>query len=113
MAKGTLLYAQSGGVTAVINASAAAVISQARASKIKVLAARNGILGALREDLIDTSKESAAAIRALAVSYTHLDVYKRQSLACTPSGEPAATSARNRSPVEMCGTCRYSFKRVA
>ena len=66
MAKGTLLYAQSGGVTAVINASAAAVISQARASKIKVLAARNGILGALREDLIDTSKESAAAIRALA-----------------------------------------------
>ena len=66
MAHGTLLYAQSGGVTAVINASAAAVIAQARASKVKVLAARNGILGALREDLIDTSKESAAAIRALA-----------------------------------------------
>ena len=66
MAHGTLLYAQSGGVTAVINASAAAVISQARASKIKVLAARNGILGALREELIDTSRESAAAIRALA-----------------------------------------------
>src|SRR5688572_16443218 len=37
-----------------------------RAKKIKVLAARNGIRGALREDLIDTSKESAAAIRALA-----------------------------------------------
>src|SRR5688572_23100328 len=37
-----------------------------RAKKIKVLAARNGILGALREELIDTSKESAAAIRALA-----------------------------------------------
>jgi len=66
MANGTLLYAQSGGVTAVINASAAAVIGQARARKVKVLAARNGILGALREDLIDTSKESAAAIRALA-----------------------------------------------
>ena len=66
MSQGTLLYAQSGGVTAVINASAAAVITQARASKVKVLAARNGILGALREDLIDTSKESAAAIRALA-----------------------------------------------
>ena len=66
MVAGTLLYAQSGGVTAVINASAAAVIAEARGRKVKVLAARNGILGALREDLIDTSKESAAAIRALA-----------------------------------------------
>ena len=66
MASGTLLYAQSGGVTAVINATAAAVIETARARKVKVLAARNGILGALREELIDTSKESAAAIRALA-----------------------------------------------
>jgi 6-phosphofructokinase 1 len=66
MTTGTLLYAQSGGVTAVINATAAGVIGEARARKIKVLAARNGILGALREDLIDTSKESAAAIRALA-----------------------------------------------
>ncbi|MGV8961486.1 MAG: 6-phosphofructokinase [Stenotrophomonas sp.] len=66
MSQGTLLYAQSGGVTAVINATAAAVIGEARARKIKVLAARNGILGALREDLIDTSKESAAAIAALA-----------------------------------------------
>ena len=66
MASGTLLYAQSGGVTAVINASASAVITEARARKVKVLAARNGILGALREDLIDTSKESAATIRALA-----------------------------------------------
>jgi len=66
MAQGTLLYAQSGGVTAVINATAAAVIAEARARKVKVLAARNGILGALREDLIDTSKESAATIRALA-----------------------------------------------
>jgi len=66
MASGTLLYAQSGGVTAVINATASAVITAARAKKIKVLAARNGILGALREELIDTSKESAAAIAALA-----------------------------------------------
>ena len=63
---GTLLYAQSGGVTAVINATAAAVIAEARARKIKVLAGRNGILGVLREELIDTSKESAAALRALA-----------------------------------------------
>ena len=66
MGKGTLLYAQSGGVTAVINATAGAVIQAARARKVKVLAARNGILGALREDLVDTSRESAAAIRALA-----------------------------------------------
>jgi 6-phosphofructokinase 1 len=66
MANGTLLYAQSGGVTAVINATAAGVINEARARKVKVLAARNGILGALREELIDTSKEPAAAIRALA-----------------------------------------------
>lgn len=66
MPSGTLLYAQSGGVTAVINATASAVISEARARKVRVLAARNGILGALREELIDTSRESAATVRALA-----------------------------------------------
>ncbi|HEX7030446.1 MAG TPA: diphosphate--fructose-6-phosphate 1-phosphotransferase, partial [Gammaproteobacteria bacterium] len=62
-------YAQSGGVTAVINASAAGVIETARKHKSKigkVYAGRNGIIGALTEDLIDTSKESAAAIAALA-----------------------------------------------
>jgi 6-phosphofructokinase 1 len=59
------LYAQSGGVTAVINASAAAVIEACRKHKVTAYAARNGILGALREDLIDTAKESPAAIRAL------------------------------------------------
>ena len=61
-------YAQSGGVTAVINASACGVIETARKHKNKigkVYAGRNGIIGALTEDLIDTSKESAAAIRAL------------------------------------------------
>lgn len=61
-------YAQSGGVTATINASAAAVIEAARrypARIGKVLAGRNGILGALEEDLIDTSREAPAAIRAL------------------------------------------------
>jgi len=61
-------YAQSGGVTAVINASAAGVIETARKHKTrigKVYAGRNGIIGALQEDLIDTSRESAAAIRAL------------------------------------------------
>ena len=65
-AAGTLLYAQSGGVTAVINATAAAVIQAARTHGVKVLAGRNGILGVLREELIDTSKESAAALRGLA-----------------------------------------------
>jgi 6-phosphofructokinase len=62
-------YAQSGGVTAVINASAAGVIETARKHKNrigKVYAGRNGIIGALTEDLIDTSKEPAANIRALA-----------------------------------------------
>ncbi len=61
-------YAQSGGVTAVINASAAGVIQTARRhrSRIgKVYAGRNGIIGALTEDLIDTSKESARAITQL------------------------------------------------
>jgi len=63
---GKLLYAQSGGVTAVINATAAAVIETCRKHKVTVYAARNGILGALREDLIDTTKETPAAIRGLA-----------------------------------------------
>ncbi|WP_297388034.1 6-phosphofructokinase [Acidiferrobacter sp.] len=61
-------YAQSGGVTAVINASACGVIEAARRYKAKigkVYAGRNGIIGALTEDLIDTSKESIEAIRAL------------------------------------------------
>jgi len=61
-------YAQSGGVTAVINASACGVIETARkhADRIgKVYAGRNGIIGALTEDLIDTGAESAAAIAAL------------------------------------------------
>jgi 6-phosphofructokinase 1 len=61
-------YAQSGGVTAVINASAAGVIETARKYRKqigKVYAGRNGIIGALTEDLIDTSRESPAAIRGL------------------------------------------------
>jgi 6-phosphofructokinase 1 len=68
MAKKNAFYAQSGGVTAVINASAAGVIETARKHKDKigkVYAGRNGILGALTEDLIDTSKESTAAIAGL------------------------------------------------
>ncbi len=77
-------YAQSGGVTAVINASACGVLETARKypKKIgKVYAGRNGIIGALTEDLIDTSKESAAAI---------------QRLRHTPSG--------------AFGSCRYKLK---
>jgi 6-phosphofructokinase 1 len=61
-------YAQSGGVTAVINASACGVIETARAHPDKianVYAGRNGIIGALTEDLIDTSLESADDIAAL------------------------------------------------
>jgi 6-phosphofructokinase len=61
-------YAQSGGVTAVINASACGVIETARAhpDRIgKVLAGRDGIIGALTEDLIDTSLESVADIARL------------------------------------------------
>jgi 6-phosphofructokinase len=79
-------YAQSGGVTAVINASACGVIETARKHSNKignVYAGRNGIIGALTEDLIDTSKESASAIAGL----RH-----------TPSG--------------AFGSCRYKLKSV-
>ena len=68
MPKQNAFYAQSGGVTAVINASACGVIETARKHKDKigkVYAGRNGIIGALTEDLIDTSKETAKAIAAL------------------------------------------------
>src|SRR5512144_1357228 len=68
MTKRNAFYAQSGGVTAVINTSAAGVIETARKHKDrigKVYAGRNGIIGALTEDLIDTSRESARAIAAL------------------------------------------------
>ena len=68
MKKMNAFYAQSGGVTAVINASACGVIETARKykSKIgKVYAGRNGIIGALTEDLIDTAKDSVKAIAGL------------------------------------------------
>ena len=65
--KKNAFYAQSGGVTSVINASASAVISEAnKSAKIgKVYAGKNGILGALHEELIDTSKESKKFIESL------------------------------------------------
>ncbi len=86
MEKRNAFYAQSGGVTAVINATACGVIETARKHKDrigKVYAGRNGILGALTEDLIDTSRESAHAIAAL----RH-----------TPSG--------------AFGSCRYKLKSI-
>ena len=84
MAK-NVFYAQSGGVTAVINATACGVIETARKSRKigKVLAGRNGILGAFREELVDTSQESPSAIAAL----RH-----------TPSG--------------AFGSCRYKLKSI-
>lgn len=68
MTKINAFYAQSGGVTAVINASACGVIETARKYKHKigkVFAGRNGITGAINDDLIDTSKESSKNIAAL------------------------------------------------
>ena len=79
-------YAQSGGVTAVINASALAVIETARnhPDKIgKVYAGKNGILGALREELIDVSREAPEKIKGLLT---------------TPSG--------------AFGSCRYKLKGI-
>ena len=68
MSRMNAFYAQSGGVTAVINATASAVIETARKHRNRianVYAGRNGIIGALTEDMIDTSRESAATIAAL------------------------------------------------
>ncbi len=66
--KKNAFYAQSGGVTAVINASACGVIETARKHKDKIgklYAGRNGIIGALTEDMIDTSRETAKTIAGL------------------------------------------------
>ena len=68
MSKKNIFYAQSGGATAVINATACGVIQTAAkySSRInKVLSGRNGIVGALKEELIDTSLESSENIAAL------------------------------------------------
>ena len=68
MPRRNAFYAQSGGVTAVINASAAGVIEAARKHKDKIgklYAGRDGIVGALTEELIDTSREPARAVAAL------------------------------------------------
>ena len=68
MEKRNAFYAQSGGVTAVINATASAVIRESREQSAvigKLYAGLNGIVGALEEDLVDTSKESEEAILGL------------------------------------------------
>lgn len=80
------LYAQSGGVTAVINATASGIIQTARqhAEIGTVFAARNGIIGALREELIDTQQLSDDQVKALKY---------------TPSG--------------AFGSCRYKLKGLA
>ena len=68
MIRKNLLYAQSGGVTPVINATACGLIEEARRNKEhlgKVYAGKDGIIGILSEQLIDTSKESKTAIAAL------------------------------------------------
>ncbi len=68
MAKANLFYAQSGGVTSVINATACGVIETARQHTDQigtVYAGRNGIIGALQEEMIDTSRETDEDIAAL------------------------------------------------
>ena len=68
MSRKNILYAQSGGVTPVINATACGVIETARRNKDrigKVLAGEDGIMGVLTERLIDTSRESQRSIAAL------------------------------------------------
>lgn len=86
MAAKNIFYAQSGGVTAVINTTACGVIQSARRERRlgKVLAGRNGIIGALREELIDTSLETPSTI---------------EGLRYTPSG--------------AFGSCRYKLKSIA
>ncbi len=68
MTRRNAFYAQAGGVTAVINASACGVIETAKRHRDRigrVYAGRNGIIGALREELIDTYRESPSTIAAL------------------------------------------------
>ena len=98
MATGTLLYAQSGGVTAVINATASAVIAAARARRVKVLAARNGILGALREELIDTSAERRGG-----------DPRRWRTRPAAPSAAAASSSSRWKTTARATSGCSRCF----
>ena len=94
-------YAQSGGVTAVINASACGVIETARKHSNKianVYAGRNGIIGALTEDMIDTNKESASAIAALMYTPGGAFGSARSTTAATTRWIPRIRYRRYRSP---------------
>jgi len=86
MSKKNIFYAQSGGATAVINASACGVIEAARDASDQigtVFAGRNGIIGALKEELIDTNHESPESIAAL-----------------------------RHTPASAFGSCRYKLKKM-
>ena len=85
MAGKNILYAQSGGPTAVINSSACGVIETARKHMptATVFAAKNGIIGVLKEELIDTSLESDETIAGL-----------------------------RHTPASAFGSCRYKLKKI-
>ena len=88
MARSNAFYAQSGGVTSVINASACGVIESARGHKKfigRVYAGKNGILGALEERLIDTSRETNK-------SKSHFHFFKPVIYPPKPSGETWSAS---------------------
>ena len=98
MTRRNAFYAQSGGVTAVINASAAGVIETARQHKDrigKVYAGRNGIIGALTEDLIDTEPRQRARDRG-AQAHAGGRVRLVPLQAQGPGGEPRAVRAADR-----------------
>jgi len=66
--KKNIFYAQSGGVTPVINATAAGLIDALVKNKSffgKLLVGKNGIAGALNEELIDVSKENKSELKKL------------------------------------------------
>ena len=90
MAGRNAFYAQSGGVSAVINSSACGVLQTARRYPdqiVKVYAGHNGILGALTEDLIDTSLESGTR-DSRAQTYSRV---LRSDRAATSSGRSTNT----------------------
>ena len=118
--KQNAFYAQSGGVTAVINASAAGVIETARAHSDQigtVYAGRNGIIGALTEDLIDTSAIADAASIPLKSKNGESGVSPRtflNPLYCSTHTEPPASAIRaslwSNAPGGSCASGRRVFR---
>ena len=96
MTKKNAFYAQSGGVTAVINASGCGVIETCRKHSDKignVLAGKNGIIGALTEDLIDTAQESDAAIATRIRDILHeLDGYEDVTVTVKSTRPPGSST---------------------